>query len=188
MCRSPWLGAARKQVRLRLYVVMLASRVQPFCVLTHVFRHQLSRDGKAWQSVGLIRQRPAVRIRLPQPEQAPQGSTRGAKPAAKIGRPRNSSPGLFVRPAVRMLAVSSVGRAPDFDSGCRWFDPTTVCQFQDRWPRGPRQRRAKPWSRKRPAGSNPARSATFLGRLAQRQSTVLIRRGSVVRSHGWLPG
>ena len=122
---------------------------------------------------------PATRTSTP-------GSTRGAKPAAKIGRPRNSSPGLFVRPAVRMLAVSSVGRAPGFDPGCRWFESTTV--FQDRWPRGPRQRRAKPWSCKRPAGSNPARSATFPGRLAQRQSTVLIRRGSVVRSHGWLPG
>ena len=64
--------------------------------------------------------------------------------------------------------------------------------FQDRWPSGPRQRLAKPWSRKRPAGSNPARSAIFFdiripGRLAQRQSTVLIRRVSVVRPHGRLP-
>ena len=34
---------------------------------------------------------------------------------------------------------------------------------EGRWPRGPRQRLAKPWSLSRPVGSNPTRSAIFDG-------------------------
>ena len=46
--------------------------------------------------------------------------------------------------------------------------------IKERWPSGPRQRLAKPWSRRpRPAGSNPARSARSVHGLAQSSERVL---------------
>lgn len=135
---------------------------------------------------------------------------RARKPAAKIGRPRNSSPGAIDRLRGLRRVDSPIECWQESCKYCSWIVAAGVlpgpcdhphvkrgewfggCSRRaaglvslrpyklftivfwlavakrrwarlDRWPRGPRRRLAKPWSRKRPAGSNPARSASFTG-------------------------
>lgn len=81
MCRCPWRRCSEEAA-----LVAAPCRDARVSGTASLCFDNLSRDGKAWQSTGLISQRPAVRIRLPQPEQAPQGRDPRCETGLKIGR------------------------------------------------------------------------------------------------------